>query len=202
MKIGEARMLYSSQLRSYQEQKLALAKQKKDLEKRANADPNRKEFYEKEGVALELSYRAVSEKYDEYHAFMEKLTELHTAYVNAEATKQQGEAMAEYSEDLAKIMEVARRIANGDRVPAYDEQKLMEYSMELYMSSKNIAIMNENKDKEEYDSLWADEDEEGKKENPDPFEVADSKELSLDTPEIVDVGEVMSSASSGGGAAI
>lgn len=196
MKIGEARMLYSSQLRSYQEQKLALAKQKKDWEKKADAVPNGKELYEKEGVALELSYNAVSEKYDEYHAFMEKLMELHTAFFNAEAAKQQGEAMAEASEDLAKIMEVARRIANGDRVPAYDEQKLMEYSMELYMSAKNIAIMNENKDREEYDSLWADEEE--KKENPDPFEVADSKELSLDAPEIVDVGEVISSASSGG----
>lgn len=193
MKIGEARMLYSSQLHSYQEQKLALARQKKELEKKANAVPNGKELYEKEGVALELSYNAVSEKYDEYKAFMEKLMELHTAYFNAEASKQQGEAMAEYAEDLAKIMEVARRIADGDRVPAYDEQKLMEYSMELYMSAKNIAIMNENKDKEEYDSLWADEEE--KKENPDPFEAADSKELSLDAPEIVDAGDVAASAS-------
>lgn len=189
-------MLYSSQLRSYQEQKLALAKQKKELEQKRKAVPNGKELYEKEGVALELSYNAVSEKYDEYRAFMEKLMELHTACFNAEAAKQQGEAMAEYSEDLAKIMEVARRIADGDKVPAYDEQKLMEYSMELYMSAKNIAVMNENKDKEEYDSLWADEEE--KKENPDPFEVADSKELSLDVPEIVDVGDVISSASGSG----
>lgn len=189
-------MLYSSQLRSYQEQKLALAKQKKELEQKRKAVPNGKELYEKEGVALELSYNAVSEKYDEYRAFMEKLMELHTACFNAEAAKQQGEAMAEYSEDLAKIMEVARRIADGDKVPAYDEQKLMEYSMELYMSAKNIAVMNENKDKEEYNSLWADEEE--KKENPDPFEVADSKELSLDVPEIADVGDVISSASGSG----
>lgn len=189
MKIGEARQIYSAQLRSYQEQKLSLAKQRKDLEKKINATPNGKEIYEKEGVALELSYNAVSEKYDEYQSFMEKLTELHTAYVNAEASKQQGEAMSEYTQDVAKLMEVARRIANGDRVPAYDEQKLMEFSMELYMSAKNLAVLNENKEKEEFDSLW--KEEEAKTETPDPFEAADSKELSLDAPDIVDVSEVM-----------
>lgn len=189
MKIGEARQIYSAQLRSYQEQKLSLAKQRKDLEKKINATPNGKEIYEKEGVALELSYNAVSEKYDEYQSFMEKLMELHTAYVNAEASKQQGEAMSEYTQDVAKLMEVARRIANGDRVPAYDEQKLMEFSMELYMSAKNLAVLNENKEKEEFDSLWKEEEE--KTETPDPFEAADSKELSLDAPDIVDVSEVM-----------
>lgn len=191
MKIGEARQIYSAQLRSYQEQKISLAKQKKDLEKKINATPNGKEIYEKEGVALELSYNAVSEKYDEYQSFMEKLMELHTAYVNAEATKQQGESMSEYTQDVAKLMEVARRIANGDRVPAYDEQKLMEFSMELYMSAKNLAVLNENKEKEEFDSLWKEEEE--KTENPDPFEAADSKELSLDAPDIVDVSEIMTS---------
>lgn len=189
MKIGEARQIYSAQLRSYREQKSALEKQKKALEQKMKAVPNGKELYEKEGVALELSYHAVSEKYNEYQNFMEKLMEMHTLYFNAEATKQQGEAMSDYAEDLAKIMEVARRIANGDHVPASDEQKLMEFSMELYMSAKNLAIMNENKEKTEYDSLW-DEDQD-KTENPDPSEVADSKELSLDAPEIVDVSEVM-----------
>ena len=33
----------------------------------------------------------------------------------------------------------------------------MEYSMELYMAAKNMAVLNENKKKEEYDSLWDDE---------------------------------------------
>lgn len=189
MKIGEARQIYSAQLRSYQEQKLALAKQRKDLEKKMQSVPNGREIYEKEGVALELSYNAVSEKYDEYQNFMEKLMEMHSLQFNAEASKQQGEAMADYAVDLAKVMEVARRIANGDRVPAYDEQKLMEFSMELYMSAKNLAVMNENKEKAEYDSLW--DDDKKDPENPDPYEVADSKEIAMDAPEIVDVSEVM-----------
>ena len=189
MKIGEARQIYSAQLRSYQEQKSALAKQRKDLAQKMQAVPNGRELYEKEGVALELSYNAVCEKYDEYQNFMEKLTEMHTLYFNAEATRQQGEAMADYAVDLAKVMEVARRIANGDKVPASDEQKLMEFSMELYMSATNLAVMNENKEKTEYDSLW--DDDKDAPENPDPSEVADSKEISLDAPEIVDVSEVM-----------
>ena len=58
----------------------------------------------------------------------------HTALFNAEVSKQQGEAMEEYSEDMIKIMEVARRIMKGAKVPASDEKKLMEYSMELYMA--------------------------------------------------------------------
>lgn len=30
-------------------------------------------------------------------------------------------------EDMAKIMEIARRISRGDKVPAKDEKKLMEF---------------------------------------------------------------------------
>ena len=47
----------------------------------------------------------------------------HTALFNAEVSKQQGEAMEEYSEDMIKIMEVARRIMKGAKVPASDEKK-------------------------------------------------------------------------------
>ena len=44
-----------------------------------------------------------------------------------EVAKQQGEAMEESVEDLGKIMEVARRLMDGDIVPPTDEKKLMEY---------------------------------------------------------------------------
>lgn len=196
MKIGEAKERYSAQLHAFQEQKLSLAAQKKELEQKMNTVPNGKELFAEEAATLELSYNAVTEKYDEYQNFMEQVMNMHTAYFNAEASKQQGEALAEYAVDLAKIMEVARRIAKGGTVPATDEQKLMEYSMELYMASKNMAVMNELKEKEEYDSLWGEEEE---KVNPDPDDVANNAEVSCDAPEIVDVGEVMASAGSGDG---
>lgn len=189
MKLGEARSIYSAQLQQYWNQKTSLAKQKKQLEEKANQIPNGKEQFAQEAATLELSYNAVSEKYEEYHNFMEQISTLHTALFNAEVSKQQGEAMAKYTEDLVKIMEVARRIAKGAKVPYADEQKLMEYNMEMYMSAKNLAMINAQKKKEEYDSLWDEEEEKG--ENPDPREVADSSELTLDAPEIVDVKDVM-----------
>ena len=195
MKIGEARKIYSEQLHEYQAKKRELAKQKESLEKKCNGTPNGKELFAKEAATLELSYQAVSDKYEEYHSFMEKLSDMHTALFNAEAAKQQGEAMEEYGRDLGKLMEVARRIAKGAKVPGRDEQKLMEYSMEMYMAAKNAAMMNELKEKEEYDSLW--EEEEDKTQNPDPWEVADEGEFPGAEPEIAEASEVAAAPSAG-----
>lgn len=194
MKIGEARAAYSAKLHEFQSQKTALAKQKKDLERRMALAPEGQTVYADEAASLELSYNAVSAKYDEYHNFMEQLMEMHTALFNAEASRQQSDAMAEYAQDLVKLMEVARRIAKGAKVPASDEQKLMEYSMEMYLAAKNMAMLSELKEKEEYDSLWGDEEE---TEYPDPNEVANSAEVSLDAPDLVDAGDVIAAAGSG-----
>lgn len=194
MNIGEARAVYSAQLQKYWNQKLSLAKQKKQLEEKTKLIPNGKEQFAQEAATLELSYNAVTEKYEEYHNFMEQVNTLHTALFNAEVSKQQGEAMAEYTQDIVKIMEVARRIAKGAKVPYADEQKLMKYNMEMYMSAKNLAMINMKKKKEEYESLWDEEKE--NRENPDPSEVADSAELSLNAPKIVEVTDVMTAASS------
>lgn len=62
-------------------------------------------------------------------------------------------------ENVGKMMEIARRIANGDRVPASDERALMEYSKEIYESAKMAAMIKKNKDPEEYDSLLEDEED-------------------------------------------
>ena len=195
MTIGEARQVYSVKLKEFHQQKLSLARQKKALEQKANATPDGSSKFAKEAASLDLSYNAVSEKYNEYHNFMEQVTDMHTLLFNAEATKQQGEAMEEAAVDLAKIMEVARRIADGGIVPAKDEKKLMEYNMELYMSSKNIAMMKELEKREKYKSMW--EDDEEKPDNPDPNETANSAEVSFDAPELVDASDVIASATAG-----
>ncbi|MBD5457549.1 MAG: hypothetical protein HDR27_03125 [Lachnospiraceae bacterium] len=75
-----------------------------------------------------------------------------------ENTKEAAEAQGEGYEDLAKALEIARRILNGDIVPAQDEKFLMEYNSEIYMRVKSMAEMKE--DPEEYDSLLEDEEEE------------------------------------------
>lgn len=190
MKIGDARQIYSGQIHEFWNKKLSLAKQKKELDAKASIMGN--DAYANEAATLELSYNAVTEKYNEYHDFMEKIMNIHTAYFNAEVSRQQSEAAAEYGEDMAKIIEVARRISQGGRVPASDEKKLMEYSMEMYMAAKNMATLHELKERKEYESLW--EEEEAPAENPDPNELANDAELSLDGPEVLDADDVIASA--------
>ncbi|MDE5933678.1 MAG: hypothetical protein K2H40_14515, partial [Lachnospiraceae bacterium] len=74
-----------------------------------------------------------------------------------ENTKEAAEAQGEGYEDLAKALEIARRILNGDIVPAQDEQFLMEFNSEIYMRVKSMAESKE--DPEEYDSLLEEEED-------------------------------------------
>lgn len=95
---------------------------------------------------------------------------------------------------MAKIMEAARRIGKGAKVPASDEKKLMDYSMEMYLAAKNLAMLNEQKKREKYKSLWEDEDE-TQREQYDPQGRADSAETSVglpDTTPIEGVEEILS----------
>lgn len=191
MKIDEARKLYSSQIKSYHDQQKVLSKQKKELEHKINVTPNGKTVYANEAAVLELTMKAVDEKQTEYKDYMEKLLEQWSATANMVSSKQQGEAMKEYGEDLGKIMEVARRIMKGDIVPGSDEKKLMEHSMELYQAAKNIGAMVRQKERKEHDSLWEDEE---KTEYEDPMEVANNTEAFAEGPEIVEVADTMAAA--------
>ena len=191
MKIGEARQIYNTQIRAYQEQKVALSKQKKELESKMNSVPDGKIVYANEAATLELTIKAVDEKQTEYQDYMEKLLAQWNATANMVSAEQQGDAMEEYVEDLGKIMEVARRLMKGAIVPAKDEQKLMEYSMEMYQAAKNMGMLAKQKEKEEYDSLWDDDEEE--KVYDDPIEVADNTEAFANGPAVVDVADTMAS---------
>ena len=111
---------------------------------------------------------------------------------NMEVAKQQGEAMEESVEDLGKIMEVARRLMDGDIVPPTDEKKLMEYSMELYQAAKNIGALMKKKESKEYDSLWEEEKEKNAVE--DPTQIADNAEAFASGPAIVEVTDTISNA--------
>ena len=193
MKISEVRQQYSAQIKSYREQQVLLANRKKELEKKIRTTPDGVTVFANEAATLELQINAVNEKQDEYRDYMDKLLEQWAAVSNMESSKQQGEAMEEYYEDMGKIMEVARRIMKGGIVPAEDEKKLMEYSMELYQAAKNMGALA--KEREEYDTLWEEEAEEG--EPADPMEVADNTEAFAAGPEIVDVADTMEAAVAG-----
>ena len=188
MKISEARQLYSSQIKAYREQQVALSKQKQELEQKIRITPDGKNVFANEAAVLELSIQAVDEKQQEYRDYMEKLSEQWAATANMVSAEQQGDAMEEYVEDLGKIMEVARRLMKGGIVPPEDERKLMEYSMELYQSAKNIGALA--KEREEYDTLWEEEEE---KVYEDPTEVADNAEVFAEGPEVVDVADTLAS---------
>ena len=191
MKIGEARALYRAQIQEYREQQQMLIKQKTELEKKKDYDKNSELIYANEAATLELTIQAVEEKKTEYQEYMDKLMLQWSARVNMESAKQQGEAAEEYIADMGKIMEVARRLMKGAIVPPTDEKKLMDYSMELYQAAKNIGSMEKQRKKEEYDSLW--KEEEKRVVTEDPFEAADQAEAFAKGPEIVEVSQIVQS---------
>ena len=88
--------------------------------------------------------------------------------------------MQEYAEDMAKCLEIARRISRGDRVPAQDEKRLMDFNMDIYKMAKEIAAINMDKEHKEWDSLWGDEEE---KEYEDPREASENAETNVGMPE-------------------
>ena len=183
MKIGEAQQLYREQVSSCRDQKANLSRQLKDVRSRMETYPERREQYGQEAAVLELSLDALNQKEKEYQDYLDVLADQYCAYWNAAVAEQQGDAAKEYGIEMGKIMEVARRLMKGAIVPASDERKLMDFSMELYQAAKNIGAMMQRKKKEEYDSLWGDEEE---KEYDDPQEVAENAEAATDGPELMD----------------
>lgn len=192
MKIGEAQDIYREQVRVYQKEKSNISKQLKSLRKRMEIRPEEKEQCASEAATLELTLEALDEKQEEYQDYLSRLSETYCAYWNAAVAEQQADASAEYAADMAKIMEVARRIMNGAIVPASDEKKLMEYSEEMYQTAKSVGAMVRRQKREKYDSLWKDEEE---KEYADPREAAENAEAPSDGPAVVDTGSVVASVS-------
>lgn len=195
MKIGEAQEIYREQVRAYQKEKASVSKQLQNLRRRMEIHPAGKEQYESEAATLELTLDALKEKQEEYQDYLSELAEQYCAYWNAAAGEQQADAAEEYAVDMAKIMEVARRIMRGAVVPAADEKKLMEYSEEMYQTAKNIGAMVQRQKKEKYDSLWGDEEE---KVYDDPREAAENGEVMSEGPQVVDAAETVASVTAEG----
>lgn len=89
------------------------------------------------GVSLNISQEGLKQMYEE----------------QARAAAQSDDGM----EDFAKIMEIARRISRGDRVPLSDEKKLMEYDGDLYQMAKAAALVNRDKDSKDHKALFEEE---------------------------------------------
>ena len=193
MKIGEAQGIYREQVNAYREQKSVLSKRLQNIRSRIKT-PEDQEAYGAEAATLELTLEALDEKQKEYQDYLSKLSEKYCAYWNATVAEQQKDATKEYAADMAKLLEVARRIMKGASVPASDEKKLMEFSSDMYQMAKNIGAMVQRQKREKYESLWKEDQE--KKEYDDPGEVAENASVGMEGPEIVDVSDTIASIAS------
>lgn len=190
MKIGEAQKAYRQQLSFLRGQKSDFVKQREENRKKMEEAQKKSE---EQGATFELSdaylqrEKELQERIDELSGqiknnekTLDELIEQEVGIFNSIAAKQQGDAMKEYGEEMAKCLEIARRISRGDRVPAQDEKKLMDFNMEIYQMAKEMAAMNMDKKHKEWDSLWGDEEE---KEYEDPFEASQNAETNVGMPE-------------------
>ncbi len=198
MKIGEAQKAYRQQLSLLRGQRSNYVKQREENRRKMEKAQEKSELL---GVTFELSEEylarekelqgqidALSGQIKKNEKVLADLTDQEMGIANSVVAKQQGEAMKEYGEEMAKCLEIARRISRGDRVPAQDEKKLMEFNMDIYKMAKNMAAINMNQKHEDWDSLWGDEEE--KKEYEDPLEVAENAEANVEMPE--DIGAAVS----------
>ena len=189
MKVGEAQKLYRAQRATIIDRRRKLVKKKEEIDNKIKTvfDSDKREIYANEAATLELSIGALNEKFDENQEVLDKLTDQYVSVFNAEVSKQQKDAMEDAAMEMSKILETARRIGKGARVPATDEKKVMEYSMDLYLAAKNLAMLNKmnQKKNDKYDSLWGDEED---KQEYDPEGKAENAETSVGMPE--DLGAV------------
>ena len=166
MKLGQAKKAAMEHLDT-------LYWKKKDLSEKLKETQSSGVNFDRVELSKELS--AIESEYEQTKGVMEKLSLMDANIQNAEAARQQSEAIAEYAETMMKILELFRRIAKGDQVPPADEKKLMEYDPKMQMLAKNMALMNQNAEKEKHDSLW--EDEGTEEERMEPAEVAANTEV-------------------------
>ncbi len=105
------------------------------------------------GVSLDISKEGMSvleKSNDNNDAFLKDMYE-----EQLEASDKSTKAFTE----LAKMIEIARRIANGDKVPGSDEKKLMEFNSDMYQMAKTAAMLNENKSHKKYKTMFEDEED-------------------------------------------
>lgn len=173
MKISEAKAASYKQYQNYSNAANEIYKQREEALKNSRLYPNDKELWEQEAATLEIRYNDYKEMGDKYLEYNGELTELVVSYANMLNSRYMCENMQEASVNESKMLEVARRIAKGDKVPPEDEKRLMEYNFKLYMTAKQSAIFAKEHKKDE--SLWDDEENEVKSRE-DPMEYAGNQE--------------------------
>lgn len=181
MKITEAQAQYRCKAMELRKEQDELRK-KKAMAERRYAYASKREDAEM-AATLQLSLEENQKQLKQTQDVLAGLTEQYISIWNAEIARQQADQAKDMDEDMSKLMTIARRIANGDKVPPKDERKLLEYNEKLYMAAKNMAMMNLHKKHKKYRSLWEDEEKGQMEKTTDPKECADQAEVSQ-IPEI------------------
>ena len=149
MKIKDAKPIYYANRKELVDQMRSLTKQKEEAEKKYSLTGESR--FSEEAATLELSLNATTKAFEDNQKVIDSIMEQWCNVSNMESSKQQGEAMKEYTEDMGKIMMVFRRLANGDIVPRTDEKKLMEYDDKMYQ----IVYRTEHGLKDIYIQTWS-----------------------------------------------
>lgn len=119
--------------------------------------------YRENGVDLELSGvqgKYTEEELDKMREEDEKKSLREMYQEQVEAAKEAAEAAGEGFEDMARALEIARRMMNGDRVPGSDEKFLMDFDKDMYLGAKSMQGLAQKKDPKDYDSLLEEEEQE------------------------------------------
>ncbi len=173
MKLGEVIPQYRAYRQKLVDEKNNIAKKKEVAEKRYELTGDKK--FADEAADLQLSLEESDKAFKNNQKILDSLLEQYTNAWNAEVSKQEAEAGAEYAENLGKIMITVARMCAGDKVPYSDEKKVMEYDSDMYTVAKQTQAMMAaiKKERKEYDSLWEEEEE---KTEFDPEAVAENTE--------------------------
>lgn len=143
---------------------------------------------EHEGVKLSISDEAKAallEMREKYQKQQEALNALAAEENNAKWAKQTADAMDYEFKNQAAAIEIARRIAKGGKVPASDEQKLLEMNPDMYQMAKQQALMAHHHKKHK-DSLF---DKIEKPENDNSPVEPEQVEMVLEVPnEVIEEG--------------
>lgn len=176
MKIKEAQSIYRAERANYNEQLNALMKQRDKAQQQFRITGD--QVYADEAATLELSLNEVKGKQAKNQEILDSLAEQHMLAFNAENSKAEADAAAEWGKEMGRIMTTVARMCAGDKVPPKDEKKVQEYDSDLYMKAKHAQMMmaTMKEKRKEHDSLW--EDEEERKEY-DPMGVADNTEAAV-----------------------
>lgn len=179
MKLSDALSLYRGYRQELIGQRKELIRQRDTAQ--AQYEATRDAAFSQEAATLQLSIDAANEEFLKNQDVLDDLTEQWAAAANAENARALADPETGLAAIYAKIMTTAMRMARGDLVPASDEQKLAEYSQDLYQMAKQAQMLAMNEKSKKHKSLWDDEEE---TQDYDPEGVADNTEAQGDLPEI------------------